>query len=347
MLGNDDGNFLVRESSNPPNSYTLAIKFSNETKNYKVYYDGAFYVGEKRFDSIIDLVHDGLISFYIEKHASNYIAMMSEENNYSESPYVASKLALMNKQTSSIVTSTSKSSVQVPKPIDATSVHSSFQKQQSATPNTFQQQLQQPTQHQLFQQQFLQHQQQQQQSMKSKSTTILLTREFNTIEQQSTNNSAKQQNAKSNAILDRFQIMNSEKPHCFKAQSFKGPNWCDFCMNFMWGIVNQGVKCQDCGFQAHKKCSERVPPDCEPKLKFIKRIFGVDLTTLLKATGSLRPIIVEKCIEEIETRKSAIETEGLYRVSGFSDIIDELKLAFDRGENVNFNEFKYNDIHII
>ena len=46
-------------------------------------------MGEKRFDNISDLVHDGLISFYIEKHASNYIAEMSEENNYSESPYVS------------------------------------------------------------------------------------------------------------------------------------------------------------------------------------------------------------------------------------------------------------------
>jgi len=82
-------------------------------------------------------------------------------------------------------------------------------------------------------------------------------------------------------------------------------------------------------------------------MKFIKRIFGVDLTTLVKATNSIRPILVEKCVEEIEKRKGAIESEGLYRVSGFSDAIDELRLAFDRGENVNFNEFKYNDIHII
>ena len=71
----------------------------------------------------------------------------------------------------------------------------------------------------------------------------------------------------------------------------------------MWGLVSQGVKCQDCGFQAHKKCSERAPPDCEPQMRFIKRIFGVDLTTLVKATNSIRPIVVEKCIEEIEKRK--------------------------------------------
>ena len=69
--------------------------------------------------------------------------------------------------------------------------------------------------------------------------------------------------AKSNAIFDRFDIINSEKQHRFKSASFKGPHWCDFCLNFMWGLVSQGVKCQDCGFQAHKKCSERAPPDCK------------------------------------------------------------------------------------
>jgi hypothetical protein len=115
----------------------------------------------------------------------------------------------------------------------------------------------------------------------------------------------------------------------------------------MWGLVSQGVKCQDCGFQAHKKCSERAPPDCEPQMRYIKRIFGVDLTTLVKATNSIRPIVVEKCIDEIEKRKGAIESEGLYRVSGFSDTIEELKMAFDRGDNVDFGEFRYGDIHII
>jgi hypothetical protein len=27
LIGNEEGNFLVRESNNPPSSYTLAIKF--------------------------------------------------------------------------------------------------------------------------------------------------------------------------------------------------------------------------------------------------------------------------------------------------------------------------------
>lgn len=58
----------------------------------------------------------------------------------------------------------------------------------------------------------------------------------------------------------------------------------------------------DCGFRAHKKCSERVPNDCMPSMKKLKRMFGLDLTTLLKATNKSIPYVVEKCVEEIERR---------------------------------------------
>lgn len=338
LIGNVDGNFLVRESNNPPGSVTLAIRFSNETKNYKVYYDGAFYVGEKRFDTISDLVHDGLISFYIEKHASNYIAMMAEENNYAESPYVASRTALLARQNRQSLPP------QKTPPPQSQSVHTSFQRQQNQSQQNVHQQFQQQIHHQ-FQQTFngSLHQQILQQASSTMTQLDKENRLFIDSEQRGQLNSS----AKSNNIIDRFNIMNSEKPHRFKAQNFKGPHWCDFCLNFMWGLVSQGVKCQDCGFQAHKKCSERTPADCEPQMRYIKRIFGVDLTTLVKATNSIRPVVIEKCIEEIERRKGGIESEGLYRVSGFSDAIEELRLAFDRSDNVDFNDFKYNDIHVI
>lgn len=58
----------------------------------------------------------------------------------------------------------------------------------------------------------------------------------------------------------------------------------------------------DCGFRAHKKCSEKLPNDCMPTMKKLKRMFGLDLTTLLKATNKSIPYVVEKCIEEIENR---------------------------------------------
>jgi len=58
----------------------------------------------------------------------------------------------------------------------------------------------------------------------------------------------------------------------------------------------------DCGLNAHKKCSEKVPNDCLPDMKYIKRMFGIDLTTLVKAQNTLIPAVVEMCIKEIENR---------------------------------------------
>ena len=58
----------------------------------------------------------------------------------------------------------------------------------------------------------------------------------------------------------------------------------------------------DCGFEAHKKCSEKVPPDCMPDIKFVKNLFGADLTTVIKACKAPFPVVVEKCIKEIEKR---------------------------------------------
>ncbi|KAF6778834.1 hypothetical protein AHF37_01652 [Paragonimus kellicotti] len=70
------------------------------------------------------------------------------------------------------------------------------------------------------------------------------------------------------------------RKHNFKVQTFRGPHWCDFCTHFIWGLVAQGVKCAECGFQAHKRCSDRVPDDCLPDIKQMKRVFGVDLISL-------------------------------------------------------------------
>lgn len=196
-------------------------RFNNETKNYKVYYDGAFYVGEKRFDSIMDLVHDGLISFYIETNASNYIADMAEENNYAESPYVASKIAFQARQKQNQQT------------IPSQSIHAAFQQQKQQTCQSFrlpaqqsnihQQQSMHPIQtlqnnhHGSYSSNTFQHQLQHQlhqtnnEFMKNPSIDLVTSSKTHLLE-----NRYNCPVAKSNAIFDRFDIMNSEKPHRFK-----------------------------------------------------------------------------------------------------------------------------------
>ncbi|CAG9559189.1 unnamed protein product [Danaus chrysippus] len=128
------------------------------------------------------------------------------------------------------------------------------------------------------------------------------------------------------------------KAHSFKLHTFKGLNWCELCANFLWGFTAQGVKCEDCGFIAHSKCSERVPNHCLPDLKKLRGVFGIDLTTLLNAHSSTLPFVVRKCVNEIEAR--GMDSEGIYRVSGFADEIEALKMAFDKdGESTDLSVF--------
>jgi len=91
----------------------------------------------------------------------------------------------------------------------------------------------------------------------------------------------------------------------FQVHTFRGPHWCEYCANFMWGLIAQGVKCADCGLNVHKQCSKMVPNDCKPDLKHVKKVYSCDLTTLVKARITKRPMVVDMCIREIESRGEA------------------------------------------
>lgn len=129
--------------------------------------------------------------------------------------------------------------------------------------------------------------------------------------------------------------------------TFKGLNWCEFCANFLWGFTAQGVKCEACGFVAHSKCSELVPPKCVPDLKRIRGVFGTDLTTMVQLEPHHQiPFVVRRCVEEVEAR--GMLQEGIYRVSGFADEIEALKLALDReGEKTDMSETAYGNVNVI
>lgn len=82
-----EGSYLVRASKRSANAYTLCILFDNNVLNYKLFFDGMHYVGEKRFETVELLVADGLIAMFIDKHASDYIKKMADEAIYEQSPY--------------------------------------------------------------------------------------------------------------------------------------------------------------------------------------------------------------------------------------------------------------------
>ena len=53
-----------------------------------------------------------------------------------------------------------------------------------------------------------------------------------------------------------------------------------------------------------------------PDMKYVKRMFGVDLTTLVKAQNTLIPIVVNMCIQEIEARGKRQQIQIISNVCG-------------------------------
>lgn len=62
-------------------------------------------------------------------------------------------------------------------------------------------------------------------------------------------------------------------------------------------------------------------------MQYVKRIFGVDLATRCLAYKTDIPTIVTDCVREIELR--GLNIEGIYRISGSHDIIEDLKIKYD------------------
>lgn len=52
------------------------------------------------------------------------------------------------------------------------------------------------------------------------------------------------------------------RPHTLIVHSYKVPTFCDFCGEMLFGLVRQGLKCEGCGMNYHKRCVVKVPNNC-------------------------------------------------------------------------------------
>lgn len=288
-----DGSYLVRRSASASDFYTLSLRFGGRTKHYKVYYKSnrGHYLKEdfKRFETIHDLVADGLVNFYMQVHAAPIIhEMMSQTRNcYQQSPYMT-----LNRRKLRALSNDLRKSLKLDN--------------QNANNND----------------------------------NVLITSATPPKLALAPSNTNVPEDS-----IDALPIV-YEKAHKFKIHNFKGLNWCEFCANFLWGFTAQGVKCEDCGFIAHNKCSELVPAKCVPDLKKMRGVFATDLTTLVTAHQCTIPFVIKRCVEEVEAR--GMLQEGIYRVSGFADEIEALKLALDRdGEKTDMSESAYSNVNVV
>uniref|UniRef100_A0A672HX35 Serine/threonine-protein kinase n=1 Tax=Salarias fasciatus TaxID=181472 RepID=A0A672HX35_SALFA len=99
------------------------------------------------------------------------------------------------------------------------------------------------------------------------------------------------------ATFEDFQI----RPHALNVHSYRAPAFCDHCGEMLFGLVRQGLKCDGCGLNYHKRCAFSIPNNCSGARK--RRLS----TTSLSSSQSLRLSTtdsVSTCAEDASLTRS-------------------------------------------
>uniref|UniRef100_A0A8C1HVR3 Protein kinase C n=1 Tax=Cyprinus carpio carpio TaxID=630221 RepID=A0A8C1HVR3_CYPCA len=81
---------------------------------------------------------------------------------------------------------------------------------------------------------------------------------------------------------ERFKI---DMPHRFKTNNYMSPTFCDHCGSLLWGMVKQGLKCEECCMNIHHKCQTKVANLCGINQKLLaEALTQVSLVSDSKST---------------------------------------------------------------
>ncbi|XP_034943803.1 unconventional myosin-IXa-like isoform X2 [Chelonus insularis] len=135
--------------------------------------------------------------------------------------------------------------------------------------------------------------------------------------------------------------------HMFQLTIINIPTACEVCTSFFMWPIERGLVCQNCKLTCHKKCYMRAAAECGKDGTIhelnSRKVFGVPLYKLDCGDGKV-PLVVDRLITTIEMH--GLYTEGLYRKSGVSSKVRELKMKMDEGdlEKVDFENYQ---VHVL
>ncbi|XP_045562426.1 unconventional myosin-IXAb isoform X5 [Salmo salar] len=138
-------------------------------------------------------------------------------------------------------------------------------------------------------------------------------------------------------------IVEEHNGHIFKSTQYSIPTYCEYCSSLIW-MMDRACVCKLCRYACHRKCCSRMTTKCSKKydLELSSRQFGVEVSRLTSEERTV-PLVVEKLINYIEMH--GLYTEGIYRKSGSTNKIKELRQGLDTDvSSMNLDDY---NIHVI
>ncbi|XP_077544977.1 putative protein kinase C delta type homolog isoform X5 [Haemaphysalis longicornis] len=72
-------------------------------------------------------------------------------------------------------------------------------------------------------------------------------------------------------LRERFKM---DVPHRFRVHNYMSPTFCDHCGSLLYGLFRQGLKCQQCKVNCHKKCEKHMANLCGVNQKLLSEVLA-------------------------------------------------------------------------
>lgn len=146
--------------------------------------------------------------------------------------------------------------------------------------------------------------------------------------------------------------------HTFQSTIINIATACEICTQFLLWPIERGLICQNCRLTCHKKCYQKAA-NCKnsnisgsmnadnsssQNVTSESKLFGVSLQSLCMQENSKIPTQIEQLMMKIEML--GLYAEGIYRKSGVSSKIKDLKMKMSEPDFAEIDYESYN-VHVL